>query len=53
MPHTARRIVTLAAIALTTALAACTNPVAPASPGKVKAPSERPNLDGAYQGAVG
>jgi hypothetical protein len=53
MTATARRLAILAAAALTTALAACSNPVAPASGTKVKAPVERPSTAGAYQGSVG
>ncbi len=53
MQHTLRRIVVVSAVLASTALAACTNPIAPDSPSKLKAPAERPNTAGAYQGAVG
>lgn len=52
MPHTTRRLALLVAAALATTLAACTNPVAPASPRDMKAPVERPNA-GVYMGSVG
>lgn len=53
MTPTIRRTAILVAAILTTTLAACTNPMAPASGHGTHTPSERPNLDTAYQGSVG
>lgn len=51
MPQTARRLALVAAAALATTLAACTNPVAPAT-GNTDTPAERPS-SGVYMGSVG
>ncbi len=53
MPRTSRRLTLLAAAALVSALAACTNPMEPTSTGKVEAPAERPSAAGVYMGGVG
>ena len=50
MRHTIRRIALAATV--TAALAACTNPMAPATPDAADAPAERPS-GAVYQGGVG
>lgn len=52
MNPTFRRTATLIAAILTSALAACTNPIAPASGSDSQSPPTRPN-NAAYQGSVG
>lgn len=52
MPHTVRRLALVGATALAAAMAACTNPVAPAAPSGADAPAERPS-SGVYMGGVG
>lgn len=53
MSHTVRRLALVAAAALATSLAACTNPVAPSSPSNTDTPAERPSSTGVYQGSGG
>lgn len=50
MPNTLRRVAVAATLAL--ALAACTNPVAPAPGNSADAPAERPSA-GVYLGGMG
>jgi hypothetical protein len=52
MPSNVRRVAVLTAIALSAALSACTNPVAPAARQQDEAP-DRPNTETAMQGSVG
>jgi hypothetical protein len=52
MTSTARRLALVAAAALTTVLAACSNPTAPGA--AKKAPGmQQPNADGVYSGSFG
>ena len=53
MTSTARRLVIVAAAALTSLLAACSDPMAPSSAKKVGTPAQRPNADGVYGGSFG
>ena len=53
MTSTARRLVIVAATALTTLLAACSDPTAPSATKKVGTPTQRPNADGVYGGSFG
>lgn len=53
MAPTVRRIAIVAAAVLTTALAACSNPMAPAAAKKTPAPAQAPHLDGVYMGSFG